>query len=245
MPPLGNRLERFRKVRPANKEESMSETHSGRFRRLVWTIAGAVALVTAVPLAVIAAHSFDDVPDSNEFHGSIEWLKNNAVTIGCNPPANTEFCPTDTVTREQMASFMRRLAQTQGTVGANVNDATDTITTTGLTYVELLSVAVTPTAEATVELNGHVTLAKPTSTDGAYQVIVARDTCAGTVVGAAAWVGAINTEGTAEATTVSLTASDVATADTTYVLCAAETVDGSPDATASLRGLTASWAPTS
>jgi len=225
----------------------MSETHSGRFRRLVWTVAGAVALVTAVPLAVIAAHSFDDVPDTNEFHGSIDWLKNNAVTIGCNPPENTEFCPTDTVTREQMASFMRRLAQTQGTVGANVNDATDTITTTGVDYVELLSVVVTPTAEATVELNGHVTLAKPTTDNGAYQVIVARDTCTGTVVSAAGWIGAINTEATAttEATTVSLTASDVVTADTTYVLCAAETVDASPDATASLRGLTASWGPTS
>ncbi len=223
----------------------MSETYSGRFRRLVWTIAGAVALVTAVPIAVFAAHSFNDVPDSNEFHGSIEWMKSNGVTVGCNPPANTEFCPTDNVTREQMSSFMRRFAQTQGSAGVNVNDATDTITTTGLTYVELLTLQVTPTAEASVVLNGHATLAKPTATDGTYQVIIARDSCTGTVVGAAAWIGAINTEGTSEATTLALTGSDVVTADTTYVLCAAETVDASPDATASLRGLTASWEPTS
>jgi hypothetical protein len=223
----------------------MSYSPTGRFRRLTWTIAGTVALVLAVPLAVIAAHSFSDVPDSNEFHGSISWLKDNGVTIGCNPPSNTEFCPDDNVSREQMASFMRRFAQTLGTTGANVTDPTDTITTTGTTYVELLSIQVTPKAEASVTLNGHATLAKPTSTDGTYQVIVARDTCTGSVVGAAAWIGAINTEGTSEATTLALTGVDVVNADTTYVLCVAETVDASPDATASLRGLTASWAPTS
>ena len=222
----------------------MSNSPTGRFRRLTWTIAGTVAVVMAIPLAVVAAHSFNDVPDSNEFHGSIAWLKDNGVTVGCNPPANTNFCPDDNVSREQMAAFMRRFAQTQGSTGANVNDATDTISTTGTTYVELLSIQVAPTAEASVALNGHVTLAKPTSADGTYQAIIARDSCTGTVVGSAAWIGAINTEGTSEATTLALTAADVVTADTTYVLCAAETVDASPAATASLRGLTASWSPT-
>jgi hypothetical protein len=227
------------------KEELMPNSPTGRFRRLTWTIAGTIAVVMAIPLAVMAAHSFDDVLDSNEFHGSIAWLKDNGVTIGCNPPANTEFCPEDNVSREQMAAFMRRFAGTLGNAGANVNDATDTITTTGTTYVELVSIEVTPRAEATITLNGHVTLSKPTSADGAYQAIVARDSCTGTVVGSAAWMGAINMEGTNEATTLALTGFDVVSADTTYVLCAAETVDASPDATASLRGLTASWAPTS
>jgi hypothetical protein len=54
----------------------------------------------------------------------------------------------------------------------------------------------------------------------------------------------VNTEGTVEASTIALSTTDVITADTTYVLCAAETVDTSPDATASLRGLTGSWEPT-
>jgi hypothetical protein len=30
------------------------------------------------------------------------------VTKGCNPPANTKFCPKDPVTREQMAAFLKR-----------------------------------------------------------------------------------------------------------------------------------------
>jgi hypothetical protein len=233
----------------------MSETYSGRFRRRVSTIVGVAALVLAVPVAVIAAHSFDDVPDSNEFHGSIEWLKDNGVTVGCNPPSNTQFCPADNITRQEMASFMRRFAQTQGTVGDNVTDPADEVVTTGLTYVELGTVVVTPTAEATVALNGHVTLSKATDVEGAYQVIIARDSCTGTVVSAAEWIAPLSAPTTTEATTVSLTGSDVVTpvppvppdtvADTTYVLCAAETVDTSPDATAGLRGLTASWAPTS
>ena len=51
-------------------------------------------------------------------------------------------------------------------------------------------------------------------------------------------------EAITEANTLAVTASDVTTGESVYVLCAAETVDTSPDATASLRGLTASWTPT-
>jgi hypothetical protein len=110
--------------------------------------------------------------------------------------------------------------------------------------VELATIDATPTAEANVVLNGHATLSKATDTEGAYQVIIARDSCTGTVIGAGAWIASVNTEGTVEASTIALSATDVITADTTYVLCAAETVDTSPDATASLRGLTGSWEPT-
>src|SRR5690606_6120098 len=55
--------------------------------------------------------AFTDVPDTNVFHDDIAWLAEAGVTKGCNPPDNTEFCPGDNVTREQMAAFMRRLAQ--------------------------------------------------------------------------------------------------------------------------------------
>jgi len=222
----------------------MTDTRTGRIRRRFGTIAAVAALVAGVPLAVIAAHSFNDVPDSNEFHGSISWMKDNGVTVGCNPPDNTLFCPEDNVTREQMASFMRRLAQTHGTAGTNVTDPADVVTVSGLAYVELATLDATPTAEANVVLDGHVTLAKATDTEGAYQVIIARDSCTGTVLAAGGWIGPINSEGTVESTTISVSATDVASADTTYVLCAAETVDTSPDATASLRGLTATWEPT-
>jgi hypothetical protein len=214
----------------------MSDTHSGRARRRVTTIVATLAVIIAVPVAVIAAHSFDDVPDSNQFHESIAWMQENGITIGCNPPANTLYCPEDNVSRQQMAAFMRRLAQTDGSAGAGVTDPADTVTVSGTTYVELLTLEANATAEANVTLNGHVTLSKP-DTAGSYQVIVARDSCTGTIVGAGGW----SSEATTESATVAVTASDVVTGATTYVLCAAETVDTSPDATATLRGLTATW----
>ena len=139
----------------------MSHDQSGRARRRVTTIAATLALIIAVPVAVIAAHSFDDVPDSNQFHESIAWMQENGITIGCNPPANTQYCPEDNVSRQQMAAFMRRLAQTDGSTGIGVTDPADTVTVSGTTYVELLTLEATPTAEANVTLNGHVTLSKP------------------------------------------------------------------------------------
>ncbi len=223
----------------------MKQADSGRLRQLPAAILVALAMVIAVPLVVYAAHSFDDVPDSNQFHGSISWMKDNGVTVGCNPPANTEFCPDDNVTREQMSSFMRRYAQTIGSAGATVTDPADTVTVSGTTYVELSTVTAAAKSEAGVVLNGHVVLSKETATEGSYQVIIAKDTCTGTVLGAAAWTAAVNTEGTTEASTLAVTAADVASGEATYVLCAAEVADTSPDATAGLRGLTASWAPTS
>jgi len=91
-------------------------------------IALVVAVTTAViaPVSVFASHTFTDVPDSNVFHEDIAWLSDNGVTQGCNPPANTEFCPKDKVSREQLAAFMRRLAENQvvdaGTVGGLTTD---------------------------------------------------------------------------------------------------------------------------
>jgi hypothetical protein len=75
-------------------------------------IVGVTALIVA-PLTAIASHSFTDVPDSNTFHEDIAWLADADVTKGCNPPANTQFCPDDEVTRGQMAAFLRRLAENQ------------------------------------------------------------------------------------------------------------------------------------
>lgn len=95
-------------------------------------LAGVVGAVIAIPVAVYASHSFNDVPNSNTFHTDIAWLKDSGVTKGCNPPANTEFCPKDEVTREQMAAFMHRLAS---------NRVVDAGTVDGLDADELMSVA--------------------------------------------------------------------------------------------------------
>jgi hypothetical protein len=83
-------------------------------------VALVAALITA-PTAVWASHQFTDVPDDNVFHQDIDAIADAGVTVGCNPPENTEFCPDDEVTREQMAAFMNRLGALDG--GAPVVDA--------------------------------------------------------------------------------------------------------------------------
>jgi hypothetical protein len=79
-------------------------------RRLL-TVVASVALVGLIAVTASAAHSFLDVPDTHTFHDDIEWMKDSGVTRGCNPPANTNYCPDDFVTRGQMAAFFHRFSQ--------------------------------------------------------------------------------------------------------------------------------------
>ncbi len=63
-------------------------------------------LVRALDLPAGTA-TFTDTADS--IHAAdIAALATAGITKGCNPPNNTRYCPTSTVTREQMASFLTR-----------------------------------------------------------------------------------------------------------------------------------------
>jgi hypothetical protein len=84
-----------------------------RWARITMVV-GVTALFVA-PLTAVATHTFNDVPTTHTFHADIEWLEASGVTKGCNPPANTQFCPDDNVTRGQMSAFMKRFA---GYIGA-------------------------------------------------------------------------------------------------------------------------------
>lgn len=46
------------------------------------------------------------------FEGDINRLAESGITLGCNPPGNTNYCPTQTVKRDQMASFLSRALTT-------------------------------------------------------------------------------------------------------------------------------------
>jgi hypothetical protein len=46
--------------------------------------------------------------DDSIFEADIEWLAARGITKGCNPPANTMYCPSSHVTRGQMAAFLVR-----------------------------------------------------------------------------------------------------------------------------------------
>jgi hypothetical protein len=56
----------------------------------------------------LGATTFRDVPTTSIFYADIEWLATEGITTGCNPPLNDLFCPTDLVTRGQMAAFLDR-----------------------------------------------------------------------------------------------------------------------------------------
>ena len=46
--------------------------------------------------------------DASQFEGDIDRLATAGITLGCNPPSNTRYCPDDPVRRDQMASFLAR-----------------------------------------------------------------------------------------------------------------------------------------
>ena len=58
----------------------MSSPTPTRPSRLRWLLPITLVMVLGIPLSVIAAHAFDDVPDSNTFHDAIGWLAENDIT---------------------------------------------------------------------------------------------------------------------------------------------------------------------
>ncbi|GBE24511.1 endo-1,4-beta-xylanase A precursor [bacterium BMS3Bbin02] len=64
--------------------------------------------LNVAPTGCEAGPTFGDVPVTDTFYDDIEWLAAQGITRGCNPPDNSLFCPNDSVTRAQMAAFLRR-----------------------------------------------------------------------------------------------------------------------------------------
>ena len=68
----------------------------------------AAFLVRTLGLTDDAGTNFFTDDDGNVFEADINRLAAAGITKGCNPPANTEFCPNDRVSRGQMAAFLVR-----------------------------------------------------------------------------------------------------------------------------------------
>jgi hypothetical protein len=83
------------------------------------------------------AVSFTDIGGS-VFQAEIVWLAEEGITRGCNPPDNTLFCPTDEVTRGQMAAFLHRALGDVLTPG-QATDFTDDNTSVFETDIEWLA----------------------------------------------------------------------------------------------------------
>lgn len=75
---------------------------------VVLSLVSLVAIVTSsASLSALAVNTFVD-DDGNIHEANIEYIAAAGVTKGCNPPANTNYCPSGTVTRGQMAAFLVR-----------------------------------------------------------------------------------------------------------------------------------------
>ncbi|NND04150.1 MAG: S-layer homology domain-containing protein, partial [Acidimicrobiia bacterium] len=70
-----------------------------------WFLADPAGCGAADPLDL---GPFTDVPWDYLFVSEIQWLADNQITLGCNPPDNDLFCPDGFVTRAQMAAFLVR-----------------------------------------------------------------------------------------------------------------------------------------
>jgi hypothetical protein len=92
---------------------------SGKRRTAV--VAGAVLAALLIPATVLASHIFSDVPTSMTGHAAIDEIYHAGITGGC---GGTRYCPTDAVTRAQMALFMQRgyprIAYASGETAASV-----------------------------------------------------------------------------------------------------------------------------
>lgn len=68
----------------------------------------AAFLVRAMDYTDAGAGDLFTDDDGTVFEDAIDKLASAGVTRGCNPPANTEYCPHDLVTRDEMATFLAR-----------------------------------------------------------------------------------------------------------------------------------------
>lgn len=219
----------------------MSDSRPNYRRKVSLVTVVVLMLTTAVSTAVIAGHEFNDVPNSNQFHGSISWMADNEITVGCNDEGD-EFCPDDNVRRETMASFMRRFAQTFGAAGDQETGFGNPIVIDSTSGIEVASIEVTPKDEVSVTLNAHVQVEVDAAL-GRFAADIARGSCDGTVVGSASW----RHDDVPDAfhhNTIAVTGFDVVDSNTTYVLCVSKFAPGQPDGTAYRRGLIGNWVPT-
>lgn len=83
------------------------QSHRARPWRRLALLLPLVVLLALVPLSIRAAGSFNDLT-GGVHDANIQAIYAAGITTGCIP--NVSYCPTDVVTREQMASFLARTA---------------------------------------------------------------------------------------------------------------------------------------
>lgn len=102
---------RFRGVKDGKRVESL---RTGDFVRRAFGLRSTHLDAVFLPPFV------DD--DGNVHEQSIVWLASQGITNGCNPPTLDRFCPSESVTRGQMAAFLVRTLNLSSGSGGNFKD---------------------------------------------------------------------------------------------------------------------------
>ncbi|MDJ0496802.1 MAG: hypothetical protein QNJ89_03165 [Acidimicrobiia bacterium] len=85
----------------------MKDLRPARITKLALVAVIAIGLMSPGVAALEPGGSFVD--DNGSVHeASIEAIADEGITVGCNPPVNDRFCPEDSVSRGQMATFLVR-----------------------------------------------------------------------------------------------------------------------------------------
>ncbi len=166
------------------------------YRSLRLSVVILLAVAVLAPVAVSAAGGYFTDDDDSMFEAHIEWMADSGITLGCNPPANDNYCPDDNVTRGQMAAFMHRLADNQvvdaGELGGQApgyyenmiwaNDVefgplADTLVSGGTAWVEL---AIDVPYDGYLHLNGSATIYDPDTVSQTTWWIQVDQACANT-----------------------------------------------------------------
>lgn len=101
----------------------------------------ATFLVRSLDLPPGTGGRFSDVSEDNPHIDDIASLASAGITRGCNPPANTRYCPDQPVRRDEMASFLGRA------LGLTPNAPPPPTTTTTTTTTVPPSVTTTTTVD--------------------------------------------------------------------------------------------------
>jgi glucose/arabinose dehydrogenase len=81
---------------------------SRRRLTILFVLSGLVfSLAPTVSAQLPPGGTFTD-DDGNTHEPNIEAIANEGITRGCNPPRNDRYCPSEDLTRAQMAAFIRR-----------------------------------------------------------------------------------------------------------------------------------------
>jgi hypothetical protein len=114
---------------------------------------GALAVV-AVAAPASAADRFDDVTANSVHAGPIGEMADAGITAGC---AIGRFCPSDEVTRDQMASFLAR-SSTRSVFGTDATELSAANGFDGVAASVTARSAAAPGGTSTVTLHGSVTV---------------------------------------------------------------------------------------